>query len=39
MDIESITLRDRNLKYYNEQKSRYFQDLTLEKALKELENV
>lgn len=36
---ESITLRDRNLKYYNEQKSRYFQDLTLEKALKELENV
>ena len=39
IDSESITLRDRNLKYYNEQKSRYFQDLTLEKALKELENV
>ena len=33
----SITLRDRNLKYYNEKGSKYYQDLTLEKALKDLE--
>ena len=30
---ESITLRDKNLTYYNEQKARYYQDLTLDKAL------
>ena len=33
----TLILRDRNLKYYNEINARYFQDLTLEKALKELE--
>jgi len=34
---ESITLRDKNLIYYNEQKARYYQDLTLEKALEVLD--
>lgn len=33
----SITLRDKNFKYYNETKSKYYQDLTLEKAILEIE--
>ena len=36
MPKASITLRDKNLKYYNEQKSKYYQDFTLERALNEL---
>ena len=32
----SITLRDKNYKYYNEQNAKYYQDLTLERALKEI---
>ncbi len=33
MPKASITLRDKNLKYYNEQGSKYYQDYTLERAL------
>ena len=33
----TLILRNKNLKYRNEINARYFQDLTLEKALKELE--
>ena len=36
MPKASITLRDKNLKYYNEQKAKYYQDYTLERALNEL---
>lgn len=36
MPKASITLRDKSLKYYNEQKSKYYQDFTLERALNEL---
>lgn len=36
MPSSSITLRDKELKYYNEQKAKYYQDYTLERALNEL---
>ena len=32
----SITLRDKSLKYYNEKGAKYYQDLTLEKAIREI---
>ncbi len=36
MPKASITLRDKNLNYYNEQNAKYYQDYTLERALNEL---